>query len=218
MSDIKALLEKRKAMKKKKPLFIRKDIYKKARVGKSWRKPRGLDNKQRLCKRGPPKKISNGYRAPKEIRGFHKSGLIPIVVSNISQLNSLTKEQGAILSAKIGNKKRQMLINEAKKKNVMLLNLDADKTLEKIQAELKQRQESRKKALETEKEKEKKKSIEEKVKKTESEPKEETSKQKLADPEKLSLSGIKKEEPQLSDEEKKKLEKEDKDKLLTKRA
>ena len=218
MSNIKALLEKRKETKRKKPLFIRKDIYKKARIGKSWRKPRGLDNKQRLCKRGPAKKISNGYRAPKEIRGFHKSGLMPVIVSNISQLNSITKEQGVILSAKIGNKKRQMLIIEAKKKDLALLNLDADKTLEKIQVELKQRQESRKKALETDKEK--KKSIEEKVKKAE--PKEETSKQKLAVPEKLNFSEIKKEEgkkeePQLSDEEKKKLEKENKDKLLTKR-
>ena len=202
MSNIKALLEKRKETKRKKPLFIRKDIYKKARIGKSWRKPRGLDNKQRLCKRGPAKKISNGYRAPKEIRGFHKSGLMPVIVSNISQLSSITKDQGVILSAKIGNKKRQMLIIEAKKKDLVLLNLDADKTLEKIQAELKQRQESRKKALETDKEK--KKSIEEKVKKAE--PKEELKKEEG-----------KKEEPQLSDEEKKKLEKEEKDKLLTKR-
>lgn len=204
MSDIKKLLEKRKEMKRKKPLFIRKDIYKKARLGKSWRKPRGLDNKQRLCKRGPAKKISNGYRAPKEVRGLHKSGLMPIVVSNALQLNSLTKEQGVILSAKIGNRKRQMLINEAKKKSLVLLNLDADKTLEKIQAELKKRQELRKKALETDKEKEKKTTIEEKVKKEGM--KEEAKK-----------SASEKEESQLSDEEKKKLEKEEKDKLLTKR-
>ena len=201
MSDIKALLEKRRNIRRKKPLFIRKDIYKKGRVGSSWRRPRGLDNKQRLCKRGPAKKISNGYRAPKEVRGFHKSGLIPVVVSNVSQLSILTKEQGVILSAKIGNRKRQLLINEAKKKNLVLLNLDADKTLEKIQAELKQRQELRRKSLETDKEK--KKSIEEKVKKEEA---------KIE-----SHAEARKEEPQLSAEEKKKLEKEEKDKLLTKR-
>jgi large subunit ribosomal protein L32e len=199
MSNIKALLEKRKATKRKKPSFMRKDIYKKARIGKSWRKPRGLDNKQRLCKRGPAKKISNGYRAPKEVRGFHKSGLMPIIISNISQLNSLTKEQGAILSARIGDRKRQMLIIEAKKKNIALLNLDADETLEKIQKEMKQRQESRKKSLETEQEK--KKATEEKAKEAEAKAKEEA----------------KKEKEQLSDDEKKKLEKEEKDKLLTKR-
>lgn len=199
MSDIKALLERRKVLKKKKPSFIRKDIYKKARIGKSWRKPRGLDNKQRLCKRGPAKKISNGYRAPKEIRTFHKSGLMPVVVSNLAQLKSLTKQQGAILSAKMGNKKRLELINEAKKSNIALLNLDIDKAFEKIQAEMKERQELRKKEKAQEIEKEKKKSIDEKAKKAET--KKETNK----------------EEPQLSDEEKKKLEKEDKDKLLTKR-
>jgi large subunit ribosomal protein L32e len=196
MSDIKALLEKRKSTKRKKPLFIRKDIYKKARVGGSWRKPRGLDNKQRLCKRGSPKKISNGYRAPKEVRGLHKSGLMPVVVSNISQLNSLTKEQGAILSAKIGDRKRQMLIIEAKKKSITLLNLDADETLENIQKELKQRQELRKKSLEADVEK--KKSVEDKLKKAE-------------------LEKETKKEEELSDDEKKKLEKEEKDKLLTKR-
>ncbi len=199
MSDKKALLEKRKATKRKKPSFMRKDIYKKARIGKSWRKPRGLDNKQRLCKRGPAKKISNGYRAPKEVRGLHKSGLVPIVISNISQLNSLTKEQGAILSAKIGDRKRQMLIIEAKKKNIVLLNLDADETLEKIQKEMKERQDARKKSFESEQEK--KKATEEKAKEAEAKAKEEA----------------KKEKEQLSDDEKKKLEKEEKDKLLTKR-
>jgi large subunit ribosomal protein L32e len=201
MSDTKKLLEIRKAMKKKRPSFMRKDIYKKSRLGSSWRKPRGLDNKQRLCKRGPAKKISNGYRAPGEIRGLHNSGLIPIVVSNIFQLNALTKEHGVIISGKVGDRKRSLIIAETKKKGLEVLNFDADKRAEQIATELKQRKESQKKKLDEqkEKEKEKKKGIDEKVKKEEQkEPKKE-------------------EEAQLSDEEKKKLEKEEKDKLLTKR-
>jgi large subunit ribosomal protein L32e len=208
MSDIKALLEKRKEMKKRRPSFMRKDIYKKSRLGSSWRKPRGLDNKQRLCKKGPAKKISNGYRAPRDVRGLHKSGLAPFVISNVAQLNLLTKEQGVIISAKVGNKKRQAIITEVKKKELRLLNLDADEAIEKIQTELKQRQELRRKRL-TE-QTEKKKSIEEKVKK------EEAKKEEIKKEEKKEE--LKKEETEMSDDEKKKKqEKEEKDKLLTKR-
>jgi len=199
MSNTKKLLEMRKTMKKKRPAFMRKDIYKKSKLGSSWRKPRGLDNKQRLCKRGPAKKISNGYRAPCEIRGLHNSGLIPVVVSNIFQLNALTNEHGVIISGKVGDRKRSALIAETKKKGLEVLNLDADKTAERIATDLKQRQDLQKKRFEEHKEKDKKKSIDEKVKKEEKqEPKKE-------------------EEAQLSDEEKKKLDKEEKDKLLTKR-
>ena len=207
MSDIKALLEKRKEMKKRRPSFMRKDIYKKSRLGSSWRKPRGLDNKQRLCKKGPAKKISNGYRAPRDVRGLHKSGLAPVVISNVTQLNSLTQEQGVVISAKTGNKKRQAIIIEVKKKGLCLLNLDADEAAEKIQTELKQRQELRRKRL-TE-QTEKKKSIEEKVKK------EEAKKGEIKKEEEKEA--LKKEEAEMSDDEKKKQEKEEKDKLLTKR-
>jgi len=211
MSSAKELLEKRKGLKKKKPLFIRKDIYKKKKLGKSWRKPRGLDNKQRLCKRGVAKIISSGYRAPAEIRGLHNSGLTPVIVSSMSQIASLTKEQGIILSAKLGNGKRQMLIEEIKKKNLKLLNMDADKTIEKIQAKLKQRQAQKKKH----EQKKEKKSIEEKIKKEEAKKKElekQEPQKKGAEAEEL-----KKEEAALSEEDKKKLEKEEKDKLLIKR-
>jgi large subunit ribosomal protein L32e len=200
MRDIKKLLEKRRALKKKKPVFRRKDIYKKKKLAKMWRRARGLDNKQRLHKRGAPPVISTGYRAPKAVRGLHHSGLRPIVVSNLAQLNALTKDDGIILSANLGNRKRQMLINEIKKKGLVIINLDADETLEKIQTALKQRKSLRTKRLEEQKDK--KKSTDEKMKKE----KEEAKKDEL-----------KKEEPSVSEEEKKKLEKEEKDKLLTKR-
>jgi len=200
-SNTKELLEKRRQLKKKKPLFRRKEIYRKKRLAVKWRRARGLDNKQRLHKRGAPLWINIGYKSPAAVRGLHKSGLIPVVVYNIHQLASLSKEQGIIISAKVGNKKRQALISEAQKKGLVLLNLDAEKTIEKIQTELKQRQEERRNRMLEEKDKEKKKSIEEKVKKEE--------------PKKEESAEDKKEE--ISDEEKKKLEKEEKDRLLIKR-
>ncbi len=232
MRDIKELLEKRKATKKGKPFFRKKDYYKSKNLAWRWRKPRGVDNKQRLRKRSHASIPETGLKSPKEVRGLHKSGLTPVIVLNFKQLETLTKEQGLILSSRLGNKKRSMLIEEIKKRGLILLNMDADKTLSKIQAGLKQRQEGRKQELAKEKEAEKKKSIEETVKKEEAEAKEET-KGEAKGTAKEVVEAQEKEEKPLTDEEKtasekladseksiflkKKLEKEEKDKLLTKR-
>ncbi|MBN2052191.1 50S ribosomal protein L32e [Candidatus Woesearchaeota archaeon] len=206
MNNIKKLLEQRTRAKKKKPLFRRKEIYRKKRLAVKWRKARGLDNKQRLHKKGAPPHPSIGYKSPRKVRGMHPSGLVPIIIFNVKQLDSLNKEQGIIISANVGNRKRRVILDEIKKKGLSLLNLDADKTVAKIQANLKKRQEERNKRLleekEKEKEKEKKKSIEQKVK---------------AEGEKQEVQKEEDKKEELSDEEKKKLEKEEKDKLLIKR-
>jgi len=194
MSSAKDLLEKRTQIKKKKPRFIRKDANKKKRLSKAWRRPRGLHNKQRLKRRGVPPSPSSGYRAPKEVRGLHKTGLVPVIVSNIKQLDSMKKDAGVVLSSKIGDKKRHALLLEIKKRNLALLNLDADKTIARIETKMKQRKEEQEKKLK--RKEEKRKGIEEKAKKKEE---------------------AKKKEPDLTDEEKKKLEKQEKDKLLTKK-
>ncbi|KYK24575.1 hypothetical protein AYK26_03280 [Euryarchaeota archaeon SM23-78] len=196
MSELKELLEKRIQVKKKRPAFTRKDAHKKKKLRGPWRRPRGLHNKKRLKGRSHGSRPSTGYRAPSSVRGIHRSGLTPVLVSSIRQLASLTKEHGIILSSRLGNKKKQTLIAEIMKKHLVLLNLEPDKTLEQIEAKLKERQKIRKEKFEMRKEK--KKGIEEKVKREEA---------KKAE----------KKEEELTDEEKKKLEKEEKDKLLTKR-
>lgn len=197
MVDIKALLEQRRRTKKKKPVFSRKDCNRKKRIEDDvWRKPRGTDNKQRLHKKGYKKGPSSGYRAPVLVRGLHKSGLVPVIVSSPKQISMLSKEQGVIISSQTGDRKRKIIIAEAQKKGLTILNLNAEKTTQKIETQLKERKEHRKKQLEAKE----KKSIDEKVKK-------ETKKEKEKE---------EKKPDQTSDEEKKKLEKEEKDKILTK--
>jgi len=198
MSNLKELLEKRLKIKKRRPVFVRKETRKKKKLKLSWRRAKGLHNKLRLKKKGYVKSPGSGYRVPRRVKGVHKSGLIPVLVSNLNQLNSITKDQGVMLSSKIGDKKRLVFITEIKKRGLTLLNLDADKTITRIESGVKERKELRKKKLE--KKKEKKKGIEEKVKKEEVKKKEKE-----------------KEEPELTEEEKKKLEKQEKDKLLTKK-
>lgn len=210
MTDINKLLEKRRQMKKRKPFFRKKDHYKTPGLEKRWRRPRGVDNKQRLRRRSHASRPGTGFKSPALVKGLHRSGLQPVLVSSISQLNSLTKEQGIILSSKLGDRKRGLLLAEIKKKGFVLLNLDLEKSLVRIQASVKERQEARKKELlatkkekekEKDKGKDKKKGIDEAVmkEKIEKAPKAESV------------------EVPLSDDEKKKLEKEEKDKLLTRK-
>ena len=52
-----SLLELRRAMKRKKPDFIRQDSHKKAGLGAKWRKPKGIHSKMRKKHKGKYVKI-----------------------------------------------------------------------------------------------------------------------------------------------------------------
>lgn len=214
-------------MKRRKPTFLKKDHYKTKSLAKRWRRPRGVDNKQRLRKRAHAKRPGTGFKSPLLVRGLHKSGLKPVLVSNLKQLDKITKAEGIIVSAKIGDKKRSMLLSEIKKRGLILLNLDADKEITRIQSALKKRQEERKKELLALKEKQK--AEEEKAKeKAKQEEKEKKGIDEAITKESLEVKTDKddqvkanekeaKEERTLTEEEKKKIEKREKDKVLTKK-
>ena len=196
-------------MKKKKPGFFRRNWNSKGKIERTvWRKARGTDNKQRVKLKGYAVKPSQGFRSPAEVRGLHKSGLIPFIVSNKKQLDSLTKDHGIILSGHLGDKKRKELIMECQKRKFTIINLDAEKVIGKIDASIKQRQENKKKRADEESSKaeKQKKSIEEKLKK-----------EKKEKQEKESIAPVPAAESESAEDEKKKLEKEEKDKVLTKK-
>ncbi len=187
MTDQK-LLDFKKRKKAKNPKFLRQDSYKKKRLSKVWRKPRGWDSKQR--KRMQRQAIVEpGYGSPRVLRGIHKSGLSIVVVKNIKDIKNINpKENGAIISGKMGLKKKLILIEELIKNKVTILNI---KNPEEYMQEKKKLRETRKGKQEGKKEK-----IEQKK---QSEKKDESIEDKL------------------SEEEKKKLEKKEIDKLLTKK-
>lgn len=219
-SELEQAFEKRRVVNKRKPVFIKKDAHKKSKIKNRWRRPKGLHNKQRIKGKSHFKNPATGYGSPKQVKWLHSSGLFPVVVSNLGQLDSIIKEKhGILLSSRIGDQKRKALLIEIKNRGFVLINHDADKSIEKIDAKLKQRKEKRRKKLEKAKtkekakekakEKEKKKGIDEKVKKEElavGEGKKPEEKKEAKKPE------------EMSEEGKKKLEKKEKDKLLIKKS
>jgi large subunit ribosomal protein L32e len=190
------LLGLRKQIKNKKPEFISQD-YKKKRIKRRWRKPRGIDSKLRLGVRGYPKKVSTGYGSPKNARGLHKSGLIIVSVSSLADLEAVKKEkEGIIIKSNVGLKKKVEIVKKAKEKGIKILNLkDPDQFLKLVSERIEKKKEEKKKL--TEKKEKRAKQVREKEKEKEE-------KEGLAD--------------KVSDEEKKDEEKKEKDKVLTKKA
>jgi large subunit ribosomal protein L32e len=191
MEEIKNLLKLRKKIKGKKPTFIRQDAHKKKKLGRKWRKPKGLHSKLRLKFKGHHKPVSKGFGSPKKVRGTDRQGLKIIVVNSIKDIEKIKDNESIIIAKRIGAKKKIELLKSANEKGVTISNIkNVEEYIKQLEAKLKERKEKREKALKERKEK--KKSVKEKKEKE----------------------GLAK---KISEEEKKKEEKKEKDKILTKK-
>ena len=104
--------------------FQRPNIYgrnKKKRVKNTWRKPRGIDSKQRKKRKGYGIHPDVGYGTPKQERNKHALGLVDVLVSNKKQLDSLDPSKNCIrFSSTLGKRKKaefRKIANEKKFKN-----------------------------------------------------------------------------------------------------
>jgi len=111
----------------KKPKFLRQETVRYLRLGKKkkslrkWRLPRGKQSKIRLHRFSYPPMPTVGYKSPRKEAGkIH--GLIPKLVHNLRELESLSKDNIAIL-AKVGAKKKLELIKKADELKIKILNV-----------------------------------------------------------------------------------------------
>ena len=112
----------RKRMSKKRPAFVRTDFGQRKEVSSPWRKPRGLQSKSRHGVFGKPVKVNIGFRGPVLVRGVHVSGLQPVRVENVAALASVDKNQGIIISGRVGLRVRMAIMKAAQLKKIMILN------------------------------------------------------------------------------------------------
>ncbi len=107
---------------RKKPTFKRYAANTK-RVKKSWRRPRGRDNKMKRGEKAKGKRPSIGYGAPRNLRFLHPSGFKEVFVGNIDDLTKLDpKTEAARIISTVGKKKRMEIIKKAEELKIKVLN------------------------------------------------------------------------------------------------
>jgi large subunit ribosomal protein L32e len=184
--NLKKSLEHRKTIKSKKPAFTKQDTHKKPKLSSTYRRPRGLQSKMRLCKKGYKRTPSCGYGSPKLSKNLTADGYKPFIVSNVKDLELVdSKSESIIISSTVGRKKKIEILKIALEKKFVVSNIKDVKehlaNLEKLSETTKKQKQKKlnersKKKDAKEKALSKKTSVEEKV--TEEEKKEEQKKEK----------------------------------------
>jgi len=122
--ETKAQLATRAAQMKKQPKFRRQEWYRYYRLSRTgWRKPKGMQSKQRLNMKYRTPMVRVGYGKISAVRGLHPSGFEDVLVNQPSDLDGLDPERQAIrVGASVGNRKRAKIHDRADDLGLRVLN------------------------------------------------------------------------------------------------
>jgi large subunit ribosomal protein L32e len=121
--EVKAMLMKRAEVSGRRPEFLRQEWFRYAKLGKKWRKPRGMHSKMRRHYKYRPTIVSIGFRGPALVRGLASSGFQEVLVYNPSNLDVIDpKTQAAKIGGTVGGKKRATIIEKADQLKIRVLN------------------------------------------------------------------------------------------------
>ena len=127
--EMKAALALRAAQKKGTPSFRRTEWFRYKRLSRSgWRKPHGMDNKQRRNYKYRGSLVRIGHGKVKAANGLHPSGFEEVMVHNSSDLDSMDAEtQAARVGATVGGRKREIIHSRADELGIRVLNRRRDR-------------------------------------------------------------------------------------------
>ena len=109
---------------RRKPTFKKQYSHMKKRAQRTgWRKPRGIDSKQRQHVKAKGEHPKIGYGAPRDKRFLHPSGYEEVYVRTLSDLDRIDPETQAIrISSSVGKKKRGEIVKKADELGIKILN------------------------------------------------------------------------------------------------
>ena len=127
--ELKAALALRAAQKKGTPSFRRTEWFRYKRLSRSgWRKPHGMDNKQRRNYKYRGSLVRIGHGKVNAASGLHPSGFEEVMVHNTRDLDQIDAEtQAARVGATVGGRKRENIHSRADELGIRVLNRRRDR-------------------------------------------------------------------------------------------
>ncbi len=118
-------LQKKLAKRRNKPVFRRYLSWRfwKFERREYWRKPKGNDSKMRLQIKGYPPIVKVGYGTKASLRNLHPSGLKPVIVHNVGELEGLDPQKHiVVIAGSVGLRKRLQIVEAARAKGFRIAN------------------------------------------------------------------------------------------------
>ena len=127
--ELKAALALRAAQKKGTPSFRRTEWFRYKRLSRSgWRKPHGMDNKQRRNYKYRGSLVRIGHGKVNAASGLHPSGFEEVMVHNSRDLDQIDAEtQAARVGSTVGGRKRENIYSRADELGIRVLNRRRDR-------------------------------------------------------------------------------------------
>jgi len=123
--ELARLLLARRAVNRRRPKFVAQAAHRYWRIGRkqSWRRPRGLQSKQRRHYGYRSEVVSIGYGSPKRTRGLTPSGYRPVIVRTSKDVEALDRlADAAVIARTVGTRRRLVLEETARKLGIHVLN------------------------------------------------------------------------------------------------
>ncbi len=113
--EIARLLRARDAADLHRPLFVRQAAHRYARIGRdgAWRRPRGLQSKQRRHYGFRSRIVRIGFGSPRLTRGLTPTGFRPVLVRTEEEIAPLDTARDAVVIARTVGTRRRLALEEA---------------------------------------------------------------------------------------------------------